>query len=202
MTDDPALAQEWFATFEGAGLDGIVAKPIDGPYAPDKRTMFKIKHERTADCVVAGFRWHKTSTPDKPLRARSCSACTPRTAGCSTSASSPRFPTARRAELIEELAPWRENALPDHPWPDWAEPQAQFEGRMPGAKSAGTPRRTCPLCRSARTGWSRSGYDHMEGTRFRHTTQFVRWRPDRDPTPAPTSSSTCRSASTCPACSP
>ena len=67
VTDDPALAREWFGTFEGAGLDGVVAKPVDGPYEPDKRTMFKVKHERTADCVVAGFRWHKTSTPDKPL---------------------------------------------------------------------------------------------------------------------------------------
>jgi ATP-dependent DNA ligase len=181
VTDDPALAQEWFATFEGAGLDGIVAKPIDGPYAPDKRTMFKIKHERTADCVVAGFRWHKTSTPDKPLLGSFLLGLYAEDGRLQHVGVVASFPTARRAELIEELAPWRENALTDHPWRDWAEAQAQFEGRMPGAQSRWNAKKDLswePL-RPDRVVEVR--YDHMEGTRFRHTTQFVRWRDDRDP---------------------
>jgi len=182
VTDDPALAGEWFATFEGAGLDGIVAKPVDGPYEPDKRTMFKIKHERTADCVVAGFRWHKTSTPEKPLLGSFLLGLYAEDGRLQHVGVVASFPTARRAELIEELAPWRENALTDHPWRDWAEAQAQFEGRMPGAQSRWNAKKDLswePL-RPDRVVEVR--YDHMEGTRFRHTTQFVRWRDDRDPT--------------------
>jgi ATP-dependent DNA ligase len=182
VTDDPALAREWFATFEGAGLDGIVAKPVDGPYEPDKRTMFKIKHERTADCVVAGFRWHKTSTPEQPLLGSlllGLYADDGRLQHVGVVAS---FSAKRRAELVEELAPWRENALDGHPWRDWAEAQAQFEGRMPGAQSRWNAKKDLswePL-RPERVVEVR--YDHMEGTRFRHTTHFVRWRDDRDPT--------------------
>ena len=182
VTDDPALAREWFGTFEGAGLDGIVAKPVDGPYEPDKRTMFKVKHERTADCVVAGFRWHKTSTPDKPLLGSFLLGLYAEDGRLQHVGVVASFPIARRAELIEELAPWRENALADHPWRDWAEAQAQFEGRMPGAQSRWNAKKDLswePL-RPERVVEVR--YDHMEGTRFRHTTQFVRWRDDRDPT--------------------
>jgi ATP-dependent DNA ligase len=175
------VAREWFGTFEGAGLDGIVAKPVDGSYEPDKRAMFKIKHERTADCVVAGFRWHKTSTPEQPLLGSLLLGLYNDEGQLQHVGVVASFPMKRRAELVEELAPWRENALEGHPWRDWAEAQAQFEGRMPGAQSRWNAKKDLswqPL-RPERVVEVR--YDHMEGTRFRHTTQFVRWRDDRDP---------------------
>jgi ATP-dependent DNA ligase len=181
VTDDPAVAQEWFGTFEGAGLDGVVAKPVEGTYEPDKRAMLKIKHERTADCVVAGFRWHKKSTPQEPLLGSLLLGLfndegTLQHVGVVAS-----FPMARRAELVEELAPWRVDAVAGHPWQDWAEAQAQAEGRLPGAQSRWNAKKDLswePL-RAERVVEVR--YDHMEGTRFRHTTQFVRWRDDREP---------------------
>ena len=181
VTADPAVALEWFGTFEGAGLDGVVAKPVDGLYEPDKRAMLKIKHERTADCVVAGFRWHKKSTPEEPLLGSLLLGLfndegTLQHVGVVAS-----FPMARRAELVEELAPWRKNAVTGHPWQDWAEAQAQEDGRMPGAQSRWNAKKDLswePL-RAERVIEVR--YDHMEGTRFRHTTQFVRWRDDREP---------------------
>ena len=181
VTADPTVAQEWFGTFEGAGLDGVMAKPIEGTYEPDKRAMFKIKHERTADCVVAGFRWHKKSTPQEPLLGSLLLGLfndegTLQHVGVVAS-----FPMARRAELVEELAPWRENAVQDHPWQDWAEAQAQADGRLPGAQSRWNAKKDLswePL-RAERVMEVR--YDHMEGTRFRHTTHFVRWRDDREP---------------------
>jgi ATP-dependent DNA ligase len=185
VTDDAGTAREWFASFEGAGLDGVVAKPVDGPYEPDKRTMLKVKHERTADCVVAGFRWHKTSTPEQPLLGSLLlglyASDKGGPAGLQHVGVVASFPMKRRAELIEELAPWREDALGGHPWQDWAEAQAQFEGRMPGAQSRWNAKKDLswePL-RAERVVEVR--YDHMEGTRFRHTTQFVRWRDDREP---------------------
>jgi ATP-dependent DNA ligase len=181
VTADPAVAREWFATFEGAGLDGIVAKPVDGPYEPDKRAMLKVKHERTADCVVAGFRWHKTSTPEAPLLGSLLLGLFDDEGSLQHVGVVASFPMARRAELVEELAPWRERALDGHPWRDWAEAQAQAEGRMPGAQSRWNAKKDLswqPL-RPDRVVEVR--YDHMEGTRFRHTTQFVRWRDDRDP---------------------
>src|SRR5215212_11854480 len=135
VTDDPAVARGWFDTFEGGGLDGIVAKPADGPYEPDKRVLLKIKHERTADCVVAGFRWHKTSTPEQPLLGSLLLGIYNAEGSLQHVGVVASFPMKRRAELIEELAPWREGALADHPWRDWAEAQAQADGRMPGAQS-------------------------------------------------------------------
>jgi ATP-dependent DNA ligase len=181
VTGDPKVAQEWFGTFEGAGLDGVMAKPVEGTYEPDKRSMLKIKHERTADCVVAGFRWHKKSTPEEPLLGSLLLGLfndegTLQHVGVVAS-----FPMARRAELVGELAPWRENAVQDHPWQDWAEAQAQADGRLPGAQSRWNAKKDLswePL-RAERVLEVR--YDHMEGTRFRHTTQFVRWRDDREP---------------------
>ena len=181
VTDDPAVAREWFGTFEGAGLDGIVAKPVDGTYEPDKRAMLKIKHERTADCVVAGFRWHKTSTPEAPLLGSLLLGLYAENGSLQHVGVVASFPVARRAELVEELAPWREDALDGHPWRDWAEAQVQAEGRMPGAQSRWNAKKDLswqPL-RPERVVEVR--YDHMEGTRFRHTTQFVRWRDDREP---------------------
>jgi len=181
VTNDPAVAREWFGTFEGAGLDGVVAKPVDRPYEPDKRAMLKIKHERTADCVVAGFRWHKTSTEERPLLGSLLLGLYAADGSLQHVGVVASFPMARRAELVEELAPWREGALADHPWRDWAEAQAQADGRMPGAQSRWNAKKDLswqPL-RPERVVEVR--YDHMEGTRFRHTTQFVRWRDDRVP---------------------
>jgi ATP-dependent DNA ligase len=181
VTADPDVALEWFGTFEGAGLDGVVAKPVDGTYEPDKRAMLKIKHERTADCVVAGFRWHKKSTPQEPLLGSLLLGLFNDEGSLQHVGVVASFPMARRAELIEELAPWRKNAVADHPWQDWAEAQAQADGRLPGAQSRWNAKKDLswePL-RAERVVEVR--YDHMEGTRFRHTTQFVRWRDDREP---------------------
>ncbi len=128
-TTDLNVGREWFGMFEGAGLDGVVAKPLDGLYLPDKRTMFKIKHARTADCVVAGFRWHKSG----PIVGSLLLGSTGRTGRCSTWASR-LVPDARRAELVEELEPYRlaVEDLGTHPWGKWAEAQAHEHQRMPG----------------------------------------------------------------------
>ncbi|MBM7505499.1 ATP-dependent DNA ligase [Agromyces aurantiacus] len=176
-TSDLAEAREWFERFEGAGLDGVVAKPLDGTYQPDKRTMFKIKHERTADCVVAGYRWHKTGDvvgslllglydDDGRLRHVGVAAS---------------FSMARRKALVEELAPYVEADLSSHPWGEWADQEAHRTGRMPGAVSrwsAGKDLSFVPLRPELVV---EVAYDHMEGDRFRHTAQFRRWRHDRTP---------------------
>ncbi len=175
-TTDVATAREWFDIFEGAGLDGVVAKPAAITYVPDKRLMFKIKHERTADCVVAGFRWHKTGPIVGSLLLGLYDAGRLQHVGVSAS-----FTAVRRKELLDELAPYRTDALADHPWRDWAEAEAQAGGRLPGAQSrwnAGKDLTWQPLRPELVV---EVAYDHMEGTRFRHTTQFRRWRPDRDP---------------------
>ncbi|CAM3581139.1 ATP-dependent DNA ligase [Isoptericola cucumis] len=192
-TTDPRVAREWFDSFEGAGLDGVVAKPADGPYQPDKRAMLKIKHARTADVVLAGYRPHKTSTPEKPLIGslllglyrddEAGGGSRLQFVGVAAS-----FPVARRAELYQELAPLvvepGTSAAAEHPWADWQDP-AVADGsageRRPGAQSrwsAGKDLSFTPL-RVERV--LEVGYDHMEGARFRHTAQFKRWRPDRDP---------------------
>jgi ATP-dependent DNA ligase len=188
VTDDADTAREWFASFEGAGLDGVVAKPLGQPYQPDKRAMLKIKHERTADCVVAGFRWHKSGPVVGSLLLGLYASEAGAPARLQHVGVVASFPMARRAELVEELAPWRQDALDGHPWRDWAEagPESarqgqQAGGRMPGAQSRWNAKKDLswqPL-RPERVVEVR--YDHMEGTRFRHTTQFVRWRDDRDP---------------------
>ncbi|MGH3319193.1 MAG: ATP-dependent DNA ligase [Streptosporangiaceae bacterium] len=175
-TTDPTVAEEWFHQFEGAGLDGVVAKPLDGTYQPDKRVMFKVKHERTADCVVAGYRVHK-SGPDRigslllGLYNDDGELASVGVIGA--------FSAARREELFAELQPLV-TSFDDHPWA-WARQEAG--GRTPrnaeGSRwSAGKDLSFTPL-RPDRVVEVR--YDHMEGVRFRHTAQFVRWRPDRDP---------------------
>jgi ATP-dependent DNA ligase len=175
-TRDHDLAREWFAQFEGAGLDGVVAKPLDGVYEPDKRVMFKIKHQRTADCVVAGYRVHK-SGPDSigslllGLYNDDGELVSVGVIGA--------FPAARRKELFTELQPLV-TTFDDHPWA-WAR---QEEGaRTPRASefsrwNTGKDLSFVPL-RPERVVEVR--YEHMEGVRFRHTAQFNRWRPDRDP---------------------
>jgi ATP-dependent DNA ligase len=176
-TADPAEAREWFERFEGAGLDGVVAKPLDGTYQPDKRTMFKIKHERTADCVVAGYRWHKSGDVIGSLLL-GLYGDDGRLQHVGVSAS---FPMARRRALVDELAPYVETDLSRHPWGEWAGQEAQRTGRMPGAVSrwsAGKDLSFVPLRPELVI---EVAYDHMEGERFRHTAQFRRWRPDRTP---------------------
>ncbi len=180
-TADVAQAREWFETFEGAGLDGVVAKPLGGPYVQDKRVMYKIKHERTADCVVAGFRWHKSGpVVGSLLLGLYRSDGSLQHVGVTAS-----FPMSRRRQLLDEIAPYR---LPEggaaaagHPWGDWADAQAHVGRRMPGNVSrwnAGKDLSFVPLRPELVV---EVAYERMEGDRFRHTAQFRRWRPDRDP---------------------
>jgi ATP-dependent DNA ligase len=182
-----AVAAGWLREFEGAGLDGVVAKPLDAPYQPGKRAMLKIKHARTADCVVAGFRWHKSSEDGGVEAVGSLLLGLFDDVGVLhhvgvTSA----FTMAVRRRLVQELAPLRRNALAAHPWRHWAEPDGAGAAdatsqRMPGASSrwsAGKdlawqplrPERVCEV-----------KYDHLQGDRFRHATTFLRWRPDKPP---------------------
>lgn len=175
-TTDRGVAEQWFHQFEGAGLDGLVAKPLDGVYEPDKRVMFKVKHERTADCVVAGYRVHKSG----PGRIGSLLLGLYNDNGELASVGViGAFPLARRKELFDELQPLV-TSFDDHPWA-WA--NQELGQRTPrnaeGSRwGAGKDLSFTPL-RPERVLEVR--YDHMEGVRFRHTAQFVRWRPDRDP---------------------
>jgi ATP-dependent DNA ligase len=176
-TTDLAVAEEWFSSFEGAGLDGVVAKPLDLLYRPDQRLMVKVKHERTADCVLAGYREHKSGPVigslllglyDAAGRLQHVGVCA-------------SFPMRRREQLMAELAPLRMDDPGRHPWADWQNEEAHAADRMPGNPSRWsggknldwTPLRPELVCEVA--------YDHMQGDRFRHTAQFRRWRPDREP---------------------
>ncbi len=176
-TTDFDQAVDWFNRFEGAGFDGVIAKRLADPYKEGERIQFKVKHERTADCVVAGFRWHKSGgvigslllgLHDGDGRLHHVGVCG-------------AFSNARRKEMVDELAVYRDDALEGHPWRDWAEAAAHEKGqRLPGGQSrwnAGKdmswePLRPELVCEVA--------YDHLQGDRFRHAAQFRRWRPDRD----------------------
>jgi ATP-dependent DNA ligase len=179
MTRDVALAEEWLARFEGAGLDGVVAKPEGEPYQPGKRAMFKIKHARTADCVVAGFRWHKNGKGTligSLLLGLYDGSGALHHVGVTSS-----FTMAARRELAEELAPLRDRAMDEHPWREWAGAMADAGTRMPGGQSrwsAGKDLSWEPL-RIERV--CEVKYDHMQGDRFRHAAVFQRWRPDKRP---------------------
>ncbi len=178
-TTDPAVAQEWFEQFEGAGLDGVVAKPLASPYQQNVRSMLKIKHERTADVVVGGYREHKTSTPGKPLLGSLLlglySDGELQHVGVSAS-----FTAARRAELIEQLQPL---VIPieEHPWGRWAEFLTANPDRVPGTQSRWSQGKDLSFTPLRPELVLEVAYDHMEGRRFRHTAQFRRWRTDRDP---------------------
>jgi ATP-dependent DNA ligase len=181
-TTDRALAQDWFHRFEGAGLDGVIAKRLSEPYQPGKRAMLKIKHQRTADCVVAGFRWHKNGPGTHVgslLLGLFDDAGTLHHVGVTSS-----FTWDRRAALVAELEPLRTNAADGHPWGDWAEWAAAAEAsgqRVPGATSRwnrGKDLSWEPL-RPERV--VEVAYDHLQGDRFRHGTTFKRWRPDKPP---------------------
>jgi ATP-dependent DNA ligase len=178
VTRDAGKAAEWLSRFEGAGLDGVVAKPESQTYEPGKRVMLKVKHSRTADCVVAGFRWHKNGKNtlvgslllglyDEHGRLHHV--------GVTSS-----FTMAMRKQLAQELAPLREHALDGHPWREWADAEGETT-RMPGGQSrwsAGKDLSWEPL-RIERV--CEVKYDHMQGPRFRHAAVFVRWRPDKRP---------------------
>ena len=178
-TTDPAMAADWFARFEGAGLDGVVAKGSDLAYVPDKRLMLKVKHERTADCVVAGFRWHKDGGGvGSLLLGLYDSAGTLHHVGVATS-----FSVARRTELAAEVEPHRAEALAGHPWQGWAEAEmGGVEGqRQPGGPSRWNAKKDLSWEPLRIELVAEVGYDNLQGDRFRHATKLVRWRPDRDP---------------------
>jgi ATP-dependent DNA ligase len=178
MTRDHAVASEWLKRFEGAGLDGVIAKPANGKYEPGRRAMIKVKHVRTADCAVAGFRWHKSGNDSvgSLLLGLYDEEGTLQHVGVASA-----FTIAARRQLARELAPLRRGALEHHPWRDWAEPGAGEFARMPGGQSrwsAGKdlswePLRVERVCEVK--------YDHLQGRRFRHATIFLRWRPDKRP---------------------
>ena len=179
-TSDRQVALDWFERFEGAGFDGVIAKPKDGVYEPNKRSMFKIKHERECDCVVAGFRWHKNGEGtmvgslllglyDDDGRLQHVGVVA-------------SFTADKRKGFVRFLEPYRENALENHPWGDWAKAMMD-EGmkRMPGGKSrwsGGKDLSWEPLRAELVV---EVAYDHMQGSRFRHTAQFRRWRTDKKP---------------------
>jgi ATP-dependent DNA ligase len=180
VTRDKAVAEDWFERFEGAGLDGVIAKPEGQVYAPGKRVMIKVKHARTADCVVAGFRWYKgghgelvgsllLGLYDDDGKLHHVGICA-------------SFTREKRASLVKELEPLREGARDGHPWKEWADWMDENAGqRMPGASSrwnrgkdlSWEPLRIERVCEVA--------YDHLQGDRFRHATHFKRWRPDKSP---------------------
>jgi ATP-dependent DNA ligase len=178
MTRDRVQASEWLSRFEGAGLDGVMAKPATGTYQPGKRAMIKVKHARTADCVVAGFRWHKAGRQElvgSLLLGLYDGSGRLHHVGVTSS-----FTMAMRRLLAVELAPLAERALENHPWREWAEADGRMT-RMPGGQSrwsAGKDLSWVPL-RIERVCEVR--YDHMQGTRFRHAAVFERWRPDKPP---------------------
>jgi ATP-dependent DNA ligase len=178
MTRDRAQAEEWLSRFEGAGLDGVMAKPIDARYQPGKRTMIKVKHARTADCVVAGFRWHKAGKGElvgSLLLGLYDDKKRLHHVGVTSS-----FSMEKRRQLVAELAPLRDRALDDHPWKEWAGIDGDMT-RMPGGQSrwsAGKDLSWEPL-RIERV--CEVKYDHMQGPRFRHAATFERWRADKRP---------------------
>ncbi len=177
VTRDRDVAQEWLTRFEGAGLDGVIAKPASGAYLPGKRAMLKIKHARTAECVVAGFRWHKSGRDavGSLLLGLFDDTGTLQHVGVTSS-----FTMVMRKALVKELEPLRRNALDAHPWREWGG-AAAAASRMPGAQSrwsAGKDLSWEPL-RIERV--CEVKYDHMQGDRFRHGAVFLRWRPDKQP---------------------
>jgi len=181
-TRDRATAADWFKRFEGAGLDGVIAKPVSGIYEPNKRVMLKVKHERECDCVVAGFRWYKgsegTALGSLLLGLYDESGKLQHVGVCAS------FTAEKRKELVEFLAPYRQDALVNHPWKEWADhlPEEGDAGhRRPGGQSRWS--------RGKDLSWEplqpvlvvEVAYEHMQGTRFRHMSHFRKWRTDKPP---------------------
>jgi len=180
-TDDRALAADWFRRFEGAGLDGVMAKPLTGKYEPNKRVMFKVKHDRECDCVVAGFRWHKQGKGEAVgslLLGLFDDAGGLQHVGVCAS-----FTAAKRRELASFLEPYRSDALAEHPWRAWAasEAGAGFSGRMPGGQSRWSQGKDLSWEPLRPELVVEVGYDHLQNGRFRHTAQFRRFRSDKPP---------------------
>ncbi|MET9254784.1 ATP-dependent DNA ligase [Streptomyces sp. NPDC003717] len=177
-TEDAEVARRWFEEYEGAGLDGVVAKPLDLRYRQDERAMFKVKHERTADVVVAGYRLHKSG----PVVGSLLLGLYDDRGALQHVGVSAAFPMKRRAELIEELAPLRMDDVRGHPWAAWSQEAAHESARLPGAPSRWTGRKDLSWVPLRPERVAEVAYDHMEnGARFRHTARFRRWRPDRTP---------------------
>ena len=178
-TSDHALASDWFSRFEGAGLDGVMAKPVHGIYEPNKRTMLKVKHERDCDCVVAGFRWYKKDAKaigSLLLGLYDDAGALQHVGVCGS------FSAETRRELTKFLASYRENAFSKHPWREWAEQETAGLGhRIPGGQSRWSQGKDLSWEPLRPELVVEVAYDHMQGSRFRHTAQFRRWRPDRDP---------------------
>jgi ATP-dependent DNA ligase len=180
-TRDRELAADWFKRFEGAGFDGVIAKPLTGIYEPNKRVMFKIKHERDCDCVVAGFRWHKQgegSVGSLLLGLFDDAGALQHVGVCSS------FSAEKRRELADFLQPYRKNALVDHPWKQWAEHDEAVAGnghRRPGGQSRWSQGKDLSWEPLRPELVVEVAYDHMQGDRFRHVAQFRRWRMDKAP---------------------
>jgi ATP-dependent DNA ligase len=182
-TYESSVASDWFRRFEGAGLDGVMAKPISGVYEPDKRVMLKVKHERDCDCVVAGFRWHKkgerTAVGSLLLGLFDDSGALQHVGVCSS------FTQEKRVELAEFLAPYRTDALVNHPWKGWAEhgsAAAEAGQRMPGGQSRWSQGKDLSWEPLRPELVVEVNYEHMQSGRFRHMSRFRRWRPDKKPT--------------------
>ena len=178
ITSDVETARDWFTRFEGAGLDGVVAKRTDGAYEPGKRGWVKVKHQRTADMVVAGFRWHKDGAGVGSLMLGLFDdSGSLHSVGVASS-----FSAKQRTALVEELAPYREGALDAHPWGEWASATAQAEGtRLPGAVSrwSGGKDQSWEPLRIERV--AEVTFNQLTAGRLRHPAKFLRWRDDRDP---------------------
>ncbi len=177
-TRDHATARDWFRRFEGAGLDGVMAKPAGVLYEPNKRSMLKVKHERDCDCVVAGFRWHKDGENEAVgsllLGLYDALGALQHVGVCAS------FTQAKRRELVEFLAPYRTDALASHPWRSWVESEAENQ-RMPGGQSRWSQGKDLSWLPLRPELVVEVAYEHMQGTRFRHMAQFRRWRTDKPP---------------------
>jgi ATP-dependent DNA ligase len=178
-TKDRKLAEDWFRRFEGAGLDGVIAKPLGGVYEPNKRVMLKVKHERECDCVVAGFRWHKQGQGEAVgsllLGLFDDGGALQHVGVCAS------FTNVKRRELTSFLAPYRKDALPAHPWKDWAAAGTATGGRMPGGQSRWSQGKDLSWEPLRPELVVEVAYDHLQSGRFRHTAQFRRWRSDKPP---------------------
>ena len=179
-TSEFKTASDWFQRFEGAGLDGVVAKPVAGTYESNKRVMLKVKHERDCDCVVAGFRWHKkgerTRIGSLLLGLYDDAGDLHHVGVCAS------FTDQKRIELVEFLAPYRKKALDQHPWKAWAMGEMQGGRRIPGAQSRWSAGKDLSWEALRPELVVEVAYEHMQGDRFRHTAQFRRWRTDKKPT--------------------
>jgi ATP-dependent DNA ligase len=173
----PTVAREWFDRFEGAGFDGVIAKAVTLSYRSNERVMLKVKHERTCDCVVAGFRWHKDGQGvGSLLLGLYDDEGVLHHVGVASS-----FAAPMRKQLATELEPYRDGALDDHPWREWASAVAAEGGRMPGALSRWNAKKDLSWEPLRVELVAEVAYEHLQGDRFRHTARFRHWRPDRDP---------------------